>query len=96
VHHSRSMIPEPPQCLRQRRVVRGHHATFPVVRCFTGWKLNTVISAMPPTCFPRYSAPNAWQASSISGIPPRLGGRKQRIKIRRVPGIIDCKNRLGP
>ena len=61
-----AMIAKVPQRLGQRESLVVTMPPSPVVRCFTGWKLKTVISARLPTRLPRYSAPSAWQASSIN------------------------------
>ena len=55
----------------------------PVVTCFTGWKLNVVRSASAPTGRPRYSAPSAWAASSITQEAARSRQRRRARRGRR-------------
>ena len=61
-----SVIAKAAQRLRKSRRSVVTMPPSPVVTCFTGWKLKTDMCAMLPVRRPRYSAPKAWQASSIT------------------------------
>ena len=78
----------------------------PVVIAFTGWKLSVVRWAWVPTGAPRYSAPSAWAASSISARRWRSASSrsgpsshgwpaKSTVMMARVRGVIAAATRAG-